>query len=79
MIKVGQIYKTYTDEIIVITQSEPRKLYFYTLNTNLGDFYSCINTKGKTDTIHKSKLLKATLIAEYPTWQEAVNSMEFNE
>jgi len=79
MIKVGQIYKTHINEIIVITQSDPRKYYLKSLNTTLGDFYSCINTKGEPGIIHKSELLRADLIIEYPTWQEAVNSKEFNQ
>ena len=79
MIKAGQIYKTTTDEIIVITQSEPQEKYLNILNIPISDFYSYINAKGEIGTICELELLKSVLIAEYPTWQESVNSKEFNE
>ena len=70
MIKVGQIYrnKYFPNIKIVITQE------------NLAGF-NIIYTDGsvkksvKVDEFDGSWIFKA----EYPTWQEAVNSKEFNE
>ena len=70
MIKVGQIFenKYFSNIKIVITQE------------NLGGF-NIIYTDGsvkksvKTDWFDNSWIFKT----EYPTWQEAVNSKEFNE
>lgn len=39
----------------------------------------CINQKGTIRYCFFSDFKKYTLIAEYPTWQEAVNSKEFNK
>lgn len=66
MIKVGQIYKT-KKSLIVITRVKDCHVSF-------------VNHKGYAETtpalLVKSEL---KLIAEYPTWQEAVNSKEFKE
>lgn len=75
MIKVGQIYKDnkkYTSDncLFVITRIGNEVAYFV---TNIG------YAKGR-DTILLEEDIKdkdVKLIAEYPTWQEAVNSKEF--
>lgn len=64
MIKVGQVYKNHRNEICVITSIDYNGTYIYITNTGYaGHGVFCDNE----------------LIAEYPTWQEAVNSKEFNE
>ena len=63
MIKVGQIYKEQED-IFVIT--------FADTSGN----YHAIKNSGKV--FGGAGLNKKDIIAEYPTWQEAVNSKEFN-
>lgn len=68
MIKVGQIYKQENGEVFVISQLQ-------------GVFYSVIYKDGYAvtyETISNNlKFVLFELIAEYPTWQEAVNSKEF--
>lgn len=49
------------------------------LHMIVSDLYSYISKNGKTGSIHKSVIEGLNLIAEYPTWQEAVNSKEFKE
>lgn len=71
MIKAGQIYQRSNGAILLITESVDL------LHTQISDLYSYIAKTGRTGSIHKSVLLTLTLIAEYPTWQEAVNSPEF--
>lgn len=78
MIKSGQIYQRSNGAILLITESEPRTESIDLLHTQISDLYSYIAKTGRTGSIHKSVLLTLTLIAEYPTWQEAVNSPEFN-
>ena len=72
MIKVGQIYKTY-DGIMVITQ----------INKHINSLrYDYIYNYGRVcDYMREDEVLSpgTELIAEYSTWQEAVNSKEFNE
>ena len=72
MIKVGQIYRHNKSEekdsieiIVCITR----------LKAN-GRGY-CINTMGTMKYYYRSDFEKYALIAEYPTWQEAVNSEYF--
>lgn len=79
MIKEGQIYKRDSGEILLITQSEPRVKSIDQLHMTVGNLYSYISKHGKTGSIHKSVIEGLNLIAEYPTWREAVNSKEFNE
>lgn len=67
MIKAGQIYQRSNGAILLITESVDL------LHTQISDLYSYIAKTGRTGSIHKSVLLTLTLIAEYPTWQEAVN------
>lgn len=69
-VKPGQVYMVILDwdlwSIIVIT------------NINEG-MISMINQAGVTDTIHEHLLPEQDwdLLAEYPTWNEAINSKEF--
>lgn len=79
MIKEGQIYKRNSGEILLITQSEPRIDSIDNLHMTVSDLYSYISKLGKTGAIHKSVIEGLNLIAEYPTWQEAVNSKEFRD
>ena len=66
-IKVGQIYEvTYLGGKVVVTWIRADKTNFYVVR-NDGYFFQSIDI---------DKYWK--LIAEYPTWQEAVNSKEFN-
>ena len=71
-IKVGQVYRYTTDTslIFVITQS-------YDENTR----FDCIHNDGVTSGYIEddSVLYQTELIAEYLTWQEAVNSKEFRD
>lgn len=70
MIKVGQIYrnKCFSNIKIVITQE------------NLGGF-NIVYTDGSVQKSVKINEFDDSWIfeTEYPTWQEAVNSKEFNE
>ena len=68
MIKVGQIYKTNTNYRFTVTYigkgGSPYHLLF-----NDGEVWHNVSEYAISD--------MTTLIAEYPTWQEAVNSNEF--
>lgn len=72
MIKVGQIYKeNETNLSFVITREytnpQGKKKYDWIYNSGMvGDYQS-----------EHQVLSHTTLITEYPTWQEAVNSKEF--
>lgn len=75
MIKVGQVYKLnkdYTSDncVFVITRIWNEVAYFV---SNIG--YAKGRDKILLEEDTKNKYVK--LIAEYPTWQEAVNSKEF--
>ena len=64
-IKIGQIYRNYaTDTIYVIS--------------NMINGISIIFSDGSCGRTPKTNISEAVLLAEYPTWQEAVNSKEFN-
>lgn len=70
MIKKGQIYST-DEGIYVVT-----RIWF---NASSGrDWIDCVDNFGETSE-YSFPFVKTyhTLIAEYPTWQEAVNSKEF--
>lgn len=74
-VKVGQIYKVnedYTKDncMFVITLTHDGDAYFV---SNIG--YAKERDKILVENDIKDKYIK--LIAEYPTWQEAVNSKEF--
>lgn len=62
MIKVGQIYTNYGKTYVV---------------TNFENKVFLLNTDGKCQGRSIDDVQKMTLIAHYPTWQEAVNSAEF--
>lgn len=74
MIKPGQIYKItrhhfgHISNIIVVTKVKDRKV-------------DAIRTDGKAYIKSLDDLLygHCYLVAEYPTWQEAINSKEFME
>ena len=70
MIKVGQIYKTSQENVwCVIRQDDSKSPYSYVY---------LILPNGYVDRLWKKTLKEELkLIAEYPTWQEAVNSKEF--
>ena len=71
-IKVGQIYKR-VDDIYVITKT------FY--NGCSGEYraYVVYNDGTSDDWSYEFISEYSKLIAEYPTWQEAVNSKEFKD
>ncbi len=67
MIKVGQIYEDVDNFRFVITLYSPV------------DMYIIYNNGGSCNLIRKNfNSLNYKFIKEYPTWQEAVNSKEFN-
>lgn len=70
-IKVGQIYK-HNNSVLVVT--------FVNLSFVSRKQVQLINKNGFTLSWIYAKAQKylLDLIAEYPTWQEAVNSKEFN-
>lgn len=70
MIKVGQIYKQKNNEILVVTQIQDGDVFII-----YDDGYSVSYPIGEDSNL----FIFDKLIAEYPTWQEAVNSKEFND
>lgn len=71
MIKEGQIYKAYNGFIFAITLVKKDINY----NTEIHFITpSGLTIQAKND----FGGLQVNLIAEYPTWQKAVNSKEFN-
>lgn len=72
-VKIGQIYKG-NEGIFTITS-------YYDDTDYMGEgnyFFDLIYTNGKTECWQDAEDIKDyELIAEYPTWQEAVNSKEF--
>lgn len=70
MIKVGQVYKQRDYDTFVVTYINKSKLVsmIYTDGSLRLDF---------TNTLHRFIQDYCEFIAEYPTWQEAVNSKEF--
>lgn len=72
MIKVGQIYKTYSGNIWCIIRIDLLKSPL--------SFVYLIDPDGYVERLWVKTVEKElSLIAEYPTWQEAVNSKEFNQ
>lgn len=67
MIRQGQIYKF------------EKKLYVVTAFSNYLNRIHIIQQKGYVDEILAKTVEESELIAEYPTWQQAVNSKEFKE
>lgn len=75
MIKVGQIYKTndrYKKKIVISGESFNGCVHFIMQD-------GCVQYISKTSLIQDIQNKFLELIAEYPTWQEAVNSKEFKE
>lgn len=69
MIKVGQIYNCkILGGKIVITWIAANWTQYHMIRNDGFTFYSIGSSRDDED----------ELIAEYPTWQEAVNSKEFN-
>ena len=66
MIKIGQIYKDEDGWRLCITLYSPVDIYAVYHQGSVGNWHN-----------KEAFLLNKTLIAEYPTWQEAVNSKEF--
>lgn len=62
MVRVGQIYTNY-NKIYAVTRVDDRA--YVITNDGRGSARSCADVN------------KMTLLARYPTWQEAVNSAEF--
>lgn len=67
MIKVGQIYRL------------NEHCYAFAITRKSGVVWNTINSDGRSDYWDEDFINKIDLIAEYPTWQEAVNSKEFKE
>ena len=73
-IKVGQIYKYENVGLFVISNIQDIDDEFYNVTIIWQD--------GSAETfkaIRKSMQIYGKFVAEYPTWQEAVNSKEFND
>lgn len=68
MIKQGQIYRVHS--------KYGRIIHCITTSVNRGKCYTITN-KGKGYIRWAEDFAGKELIAEYPTWQEAVNSKEF--
>ena len=73
MIKVGQIYELPISKgrviVTLIENNKKDKRYDFIHFINNDGFQECLWRKSVEETLK--------LIAEYPTWQEAVNSKEF--
>lgn len=72
-IKVGQVWEYETRRFVITHEYRHRR-------TNLSYYaYAYIYQDGDTeyDREEEIKKLKIKLLAEYPTWQEAINSEEF--
>lgn len=66
IVKIGQIYKQPDNDLFVVSYIDEDKYHILYNDGFTASYYnviSCINFD--------------ILIAEYPTWQEAVNSPEF--
>lgn len=73
MIKVGQIYKE-----IKVPDWRKHDSYIYTITNINFNIVAVIYKDGKTDYVRIDWINEdCELIAEYPSWQEAVNSKEF--
>lgn len=71
MIKVGQVYNSdegiFTISKLWVNISEDEDMAYVIYNDGCSDCWS-----------HRFISKYSKLLAEYPTWQEAVNSKEFN-
>lgn len=68
-LKVGQIYKDYEGYVLVITAIDQNRSKYDVIFNN-GEVYYTTRWRDFED--------YCDFITEYPTWQEAVNSKEFN-
>lgn len=76
MIKVGQIYEEPSEYGFkyAITKVRPHS------DKNIKKYYQAICDDGTVfDILIEADVKTDKLIAEYPTWQEAVNSKEFRD
>lgn len=71
MIKAGQIWKTSSNHKIVVTSTDQEDYK--------GDVCIIYSNGYAFHTSDKNDFCFHELIAEYTTWQEAVNSKEFND
>lgn len=71
MRKVGQIWKTLNNYKIAVTSIKEED-YYGEVCIIYSDGYVFHTSQENDFDFHE-------LVAEYPTWQEAVNSKEFNE
>ena len=69
MIKVGQVWQTSNDYKVVVTSTKEED-YVGQICIIYMDGYT-------TDSCEENTFTFCKLLAEYPTWQEAVNSKEF--
>lgn len=78
MIKVGQIYKEKQ-----LPEWRKHDCQIFTIVGNFrptGGSFAIIRPDGEVDYVQKCFIeCDCELIAEYPTWQEAVNSKEFRD
>jgi hypothetical protein len=72
-IKVGQIYELpFSKSPVVVIRIEPQHERHF-------DWVYLITDDGQQERLWRKSVEETLkLIAEYPTWQEAVNSKEFN-
>lgn len=78
MIKIGQIYKVNDiyGFLYIITKIIPRSREDGTIEKT----YQAICNDGFCfEELKNIEILEDILVAEYPTWKEAINSKEFNE
>lgn len=74
MIKVGQIYKQKEDSMTVWRRHDDPMFVITSVEFTI----HIINREGITDAVGYSWINgDCEFIAEYPTWQEAVNSKDF--
>lgn len=71
-IKVGHIYQSYDEERLVITYVNDYYAEFIWSGGTTGYIKICLEQN------LREFFNNFRLIAKYPTWQEAVNSKEFN-
>lgn len=71
-VKVGQVYKLpYTKSPVVVIRIEPKI-------EDRFDFIHFITEEGRQERLWRIAVEETLeLVAEYPSWQEAVNSPEF--
>lgn len=70
MIKVGQIYKH---------EFRGRNILICVTRIKNNGYISTIGSDGTIGTRRITDFINYSLLSEYKTWQEAVNSKEFNE